>query len=424
MPSMRPPAPSSSAAFPAVTAESGSTRTPSPAGAAGRMSHGVIALGDPRPVDVDIVIPVYNEQQALEGSVRALCAYLYDTQGATSPFSWNVVIADNASTDSTWSIARSLHERWPLQVRALHIDRKGRGFALKVSWLSSRARVVAYMDADLSTDIRHTGRLVLPLLRGEADLSCGCRLDPRASVVRSWTRETISRAYNRMLRAYLGARFRDAQCGFKAMTRAAAGALLPRIEDDEWFFDTELLMKAQLMGMRLLEVPVHWIEDRGTTVNIPDTVAKDLKGMRRLKRESAVRFQGTSGGEGTGEVGDLPDVHAMAGAVPYGRFRASSNATTASTTIRHDPSSPASPLSWGETGQRTLPGSLMLTTAPTHADRRDSAPRPDAASDATARATAVGACDTTTTPPRTTTPRGTAPETATSVDLVSKGSRR
>lgn len=349
---------------PRMTTHQPPTSRSASSGVAGRMSHGVIGLGEPRPVDVDIVIPVYDEEQALEGSVRALCAYLYDTQGTASPFSWNVVIADNASTDSTWAITRGLHERWPLQVRAMHIDRKGRGFALKVSWLSSRARVVAYMDVDLSTDIRHTGQLVLPLLRGEADLSCGCRLDPRSSVTRSWTRETISRTYNRMLRSYLGARFRDAQCGFKAMTRAAAGALLPQVRDDEWFFDTELLMKAQRMGMRLVEVPVHWVEDKGTTVNIPDTVAKDLRGMRRLKRESAVRLLGTGGDEGTGVADDSSGAHAMTGAVPYGRFRASQNGTTASTTVRQDPSPPASPLSWGETGQRTLPGSLMLTTAP------------------------------------------------------------
>ena len=242
----------------------------------------------------------------------------------------------------------------------MHIDRKGRGFALKVSWLSSRARVVAYMDVDLSTDIRHTGQLVLPLLRGEADLSCGCRLDPRSSVTRSWTRVTISRSYNRMLRSYLGARFRDAQCGFKAMTRAAAGALLPQVRDDEWFFDTELLMKAQRMGMRLVEVPVHWVEDKGTTVNIPDTVAKDLRGMRRLKREFSGELPDTGSSGGNGFVGNP----GMAGAVPGERFRdtgAGRPHGTGSTQSGTDPASPASVLSWSETGQRTLPGSLMLT---------------------------------------------------------------
>lgn len=260
-----------------------STTGISASGVSGRIIHGVIELGGPRPTDVDIVLPVCNEERTLEDSVHALLAYLDgaridDAQDTAAPFTWNVVIADNASTDATWAIARSLHERRPLQVRALHIDRKGRGFALKTSWLSSRARVVAYMDVDLSTDIRHTGQLVLPLLRGEADLSCGCRLDPHASVTRSWTREMISRTYNRMLRTYLGARFRDAQCGFKAMTRATADVLLPQVRDDEWFFDTELLMKAQRMGMRLVEVPVHWVEDPGTTVNTSPTPSPRISG--------------------------------------------------------------------------------------------------------------------------------------------------
>ncbi len=132
------------------------------------------------------------------------------------------MIADNASTDASWQIAKSLCDWCPNQVRALHLARKGRGYALKQAWLSSKAAVVAYMDVDLSTDIGSTGSLILPLLQGGADIAFGSRLMPQSQVTRSPKREFISRTYNLMLRSYLAVSFHDAQCGFKAITAQAA----------------------------------------------------------------------------------------------------------------------------------------------------------------------------------------------------------
>ena len=241
--------------------------------------------GDPQPVDADIVIPIYNESATLSRSIRTLRDYLSTPQSEGMPFSWNIVIADNASTDATWPIAQRLHKEFPGTVRAVHISRKGRGYALKRTWGDSLARVMAYMDVDLSTDIRATPALIGTLLAGQADIAIGSRLSENSQVVRSSKREFISRSYNLMLRVYLGARFHDAQCGFKALTAQAARRLLDKIEDNEWFFDTELLMLAQDEGLRLAEIPVHWVEDTQSTVNIPDTVFKDLSGMARLHRK-------------------------------------------------------------------------------------------------------------------------------------------
>ncbi|HET6507274.1 MAG TPA: glycosyltransferase [Baekduia sp.] len=228
-------------------------------------------------LDVDVVVPVYNEQAALGDSVRRLHAFLTEH----FPFSWRIVIADNASTDGTPSIARALAEE--LEHVAHHrLERKGRGLALKEAWSSSDARVVAYMDVDLSTDLRGLLPLVAPLLSGHSDVAIGSRLARGAHVVRGPKRELISRTYNHILRATLRARFTDAQCGFKAVTRETAALLLPRIRDDGWFFDTELLVLAGREGLRVHEVPVDWVDDPDSRVDIVRTAVDDLKGVARL----------------------------------------------------------------------------------------------------------------------------------------------
>src|SRR4051812_43992745 len=189
--------------------------------------------------DVDIVVPVYNEEAGLESSVRRLHRFL----GDGFPFSWRIMIADNASTDATPRIARVLAEDLP-GVVALRLDRKGRGRALRAAWSASRARVVAYMDVDLSTDLRALLPLVAPLLSGHSDLAIGTRLAHGSRVVRGPKRELVSRGYNRLLHTVLRARFSDAQCGFKAVRRDTLESLLGAVRDESWFFDTELLVLA------------------------------------------------------------------------------------------------------------------------------------------------------------------------------------
>jgi glycosyltransferase involved in cell wall biosynthesis len=245
------------------------------------------AVPAPAP-EVEIVVPVHDEERTLALSIRRLHRFL----STEFPFSWRIVIADNASTDSTPEVA-ALLTRELASVSSLRLERKGRGRALRTAWSRSDARVVCYMDVDLSTDLRALLPLVAPLLSGHSDLAIGTRLAHGARVVRGPKRELISRAYNRILHVALRAHFSDAQCGFKAVRRDVLDDLLPAVRDDAWFFDTELLVLAQRRGLRIHEVPVDWIDDPDSRVKIVRTAAEDLLGVARLVAASpVVRFLG------------------------------------------------------------------------------------------------------------------------------------
>ena len=228
---------------------------------------------------VDVVVPVHNEQVDLAPNIRRLHAYLE----TSFPLSARITIADNASTDDTAAIARRLADELP-GVHVVHLEAKGRGRALRAAWEDSDAWVLAYMDVDLSTDLAGLLPLVAPLISGHSDLAIGTRRAHGSQVVRGPRREIISRAYILLLRTLLGARFSDAQCGFKAIRADAARRVLPLMEDEAWFFDTEMLVIAERAGMRIHEVPVDWVDDPDSRVDIVRTAIDDLRGIARLRR--------------------------------------------------------------------------------------------------------------------------------------------
>ncbi|KDE99261.1 sugar translocase [Mycolicibacterium aromaticivorans JS19b1 = JCM 16368] len=228
---------------------------------------------------LDIVIPVYNEERDVASCVRRLHQFLLDEV----PYRARIVVADNASTDGTLSVARKLAEELS-DVDVIHLDAKGRGGALAAAWASSPADVVAYMDVDLSTHLSALMPLVAPLVSGHSDIAIGSRLAASSRVVRGIKREVVSRGYNLLLRGLLGARFSDAQCGFKALRADVARQLLPLVADTGWFFDTELLVLAEKAGLRIHEVPVDWIDDPDSRVDILATAIEDLKGCWRVGR--------------------------------------------------------------------------------------------------------------------------------------------
>jgi glycosyltransferase involved in cell wall biosynthesis len=234
-------------------------------------------------MNVEVVVPVHNEEHVLESSVRRLHAHL----AHEFPFSARITIADSASSDGTLAIARTLAAELP-GVHAIHLQEKGRGRALRAAWSAAGADVLAYMDVDLSTDLNALLPLVAPLLSGHSDLAIGSRLINGARVERSFKREFISRAYNFLLRLSLGGRVSDAQCGFKAGRREAIQALLPLVENEHWFFDSELLHLAEQAGLRIHEVPVDWTEDPDSRVQIVATAIEDLRGIARLRRAGRV----------------------------------------------------------------------------------------------------------------------------------------
>jgi putative flippase GtrA len=228
---------------------------------------------------LDVVVPVYNEQATLADSVHRLHRHLREN----FPFEARITIADNASVDDTPRIAEELSTELT-EVRVVRLDQKGRGRALHAVWSTSDAAVLAYMDVDLSTDLTALAPLVAPLISGHSDLAIGTRLGRGARVVRGPKREIISRCYNLILKSTLAAGFSDAQCGFKAIRRDVAQRLLPHVSDTGWFFDTELLVLAERSGLRIHEVPVDWVDDPDSRVDIVATATVDLKGIGRLLR--------------------------------------------------------------------------------------------------------------------------------------------
>jgi putative flippase GtrA len=248
------------------------------AGFATRPNAALVAEALGVPV-LDVVVPVYNEQVALAGSVRRLHRYLEEH----FPYTARITIADNASIDDTPRIAAELAEELP-GVRTVRLEQKGRGRALNAVWSASDSPVLAYMDVDLSTDLAALGPLVAPLISGHSDVAIGTRLNPSSRVVRGPKREFISRSYNLILKSTLSAHFSDAQCGFKAIRKDVAQRLLPWVADTGWFFDTELLVLAERSGLRIHEVPVDWIDDPDSRVDIVATATADLKGVARMRK--------------------------------------------------------------------------------------------------------------------------------------------
>lgn len=228
---------------------------------------------------VDVVIPVLNEAHVLARSVATVRQHL----SQHLPYRWRIVIVDNGSTDATAAVARSLTAQHN-DVAFLSLARRGRGQALRHAWLQSDADAVCYMDVDLSTDLSFLHPLLSAVLEEGYAVSTGSRLLRQSRTRRSLLRELISRAYNLTVRAALGVSFSDAQCGFKALSRAAVHQLVPLIEDESWFFDTELLFLAERLRLPIRDLPVVWNEDDDSRVKIIRTALDDLKGIWRLRR--------------------------------------------------------------------------------------------------------------------------------------------
>jgi glycosyltransferase involved in cell wall biosynthesis len=235
---------------------------------------------DDAKVKVDVVIPVLNEAHVLQKSVETVLRFLH----SHSRYRWRIVIVDNGSTDGTQNVAKDLVTAHHA-VHFIRLAQKGRGRALRQAWLQSSADIVCYMDVDLSTRLDHIPELIGAIADGGYDIAIGSRLMKESQTTRSFKRELISRIYNILVKAVLATRFSDAQCGFKALSHKAVAAIVPQIEDQAWFFDTELLVLAEKQGYRIKDVPVLWVEDDDSRVKIIRTGWEDIKGIVRLRRQ-------------------------------------------------------------------------------------------------------------------------------------------
>ena len=252
------------------------------------MSQEIHRAGDPaealrRLLTVSVVIPVLNEASSLRRQVVSLRAFLDEHIAADAGYDCRILVADNGSTDGTLDLAQALSQQLD-RVGYIRLEQRGRGRALRRAWLAGETDLVAYMDVDLSTNLRAL-RPLLDSLRHGYEVATGSRLMPASRIRRSLKREVLSRSYNTLIRLLFWHHFSDAQCGFKALTRRAVHDLVPLVEDRGWFFDTELLLLAEHLGYPIAEVPVEWVEDLDTRVRIVRTAVDDIRGLLRMRRK-------------------------------------------------------------------------------------------------------------------------------------------
>jgi glycosyltransferase involved in cell wall biosynthesis len=233
---------------------------------------------------VDVVIPVLNEAHVLRKSVETVLDFLR----ARLRYRWTLILVDNGSTDATKDVAEALMKEHS-EVKLIQLTQKGRGRALRSAWLQATADIVCYMDVDLSTGLDHLPALLSAVAHEGYDLSTGSRLMRQSQTTRSLYREVVSRVYNLLVKAMFSTRFSDAQCGFKAASRRAVETIVPKVEDQSWFFDTEFLVRAEKSGYRIKDIPVVWVEDIDSRVKIVQTGWEDLKGLVRVRRQLSNR---------------------------------------------------------------------------------------------------------------------------------------
>jgi uncharacterized protein (TIRG00374 family) len=228
---------------------------------------------DPEPtVSVSVVLPAYNEADTIESTVATTIRHL---ETFLRPGEFEVIVAEDGCDDRTPEIADRLAADDD-RVRHLHSDeRLGRGGALEAAFDSARGNTLVYFDTDLATDLRHLEELVRRVRSGEADVATGSRWLPGNVADRPAKRGVPSRAYNGLVRTFLRSDIRDHQCGFKAISREAFAALEAEVEDSHWFWDTELLVRAQRAGYEVAEFPVEWTPKGDTKVDL----VRDVLGM-------------------------------------------------------------------------------------------------------------------------------------------------
>lgn len=227
---------------------------------------------------VDIIIPVYNEENKLEICINKLRMFLKNNR---FPYNYQIVIANNASTDSTLEIAKKLSKTYK-EVDYIHLDKKGRGRALRKAWLQSKADIVSYMDVDLSTGLEAFPKMINAVAHGY-DISTGTRLVKKSKTDRSIKREILSIGYNLFLKSIIFNKFSDAQCGFKAVRKDVVNKIVPMIKSNEWFFDTELLTLGEKKGYKIKEIPITWEENSDSRVHIIGTVWEYIRNVLRLR---------------------------------------------------------------------------------------------------------------------------------------------
>ena len=235
---------------------------------------------------INITFPVYNEEKVLEQKIKKFYNFLKNNK--KFKYKFEIIISDNKSTDRTKIIGKKLEKKYN-EIKYLRVERKSRNYAIKKSWLSSKAEIVSYMDIDLSTDLKYFIPMINMLIEEKYELVVGNRLGKNSKVLnRNLKREILSRGYNLLLRIIFFHKIKDHQCGFKGMYKSSFVDLNKNIKDikeEIWFFDTELILRAVRNKMKIGEIDVKWTDDLDSSVNVIKAIIEDLKGIYRVKKD-------------------------------------------------------------------------------------------------------------------------------------------
>ena len=227
--------------------------------------------------DVEIILPVYNEEAVLEKNTLKIKDFLKG-----EGFSFRISIVDNGSTDKTFEIAGTLAKSFS-DISAFKLKGKNKGSAIRFGILNSSCPVVGYMDADLSADFPSFLKIYNEIIKG-CDIAMVSRLLPASSVKRSFLRRFFSAAYSKTVRYFLGLPFFDYPCGFKLFKRESIFSLFPLIKSDDLFFDTELIFHAYKKGLKIKEVPINWEDRRKSRIAMVGYVFECIKGIWHLRK--------------------------------------------------------------------------------------------------------------------------------------------
>ena len=202
--------------------------------------------------------------------------------------SFEIIIAEDGATDGTEKIAESLASEYPYVVHLHSDERLGRGTALNRAFKSAHGDILVYIDVDLATDMSHLSELINQIRSGY-DLATGSRMMPESDAVRSAKRGIASKGFNFLVRTILGSKLYDHQCGFKAFKRSVLLDLLDQVRDEHWFWDTEILVRAERAGYRVAEFPIRWRPGSSTKVDMKRDVVGMGLAILRLRLEFGFR---------------------------------------------------------------------------------------------------------------------------------------
>jgi len=231
------------------------------------------------PIDLSVVIPVFNESRRLGPPLREMARYL-----AEQSFSAELIVVDDGSRDGTFDLVCALAPELPIPLRALrYAENRGKGHAIKVGFDAARGDRILFSDVDLSTPIESAADLLASLDAG-ADIVVGSRKMSGAMILvrQPRLRETLGRVFTALVRWGI-ANVSDATCGFKAFRAEVGRDIFSRVRIDDWSFDAEVLFLADLLGYGVVEVPVRWRDEAGTKVDLRRDVVNSLVGLARIR---------------------------------------------------------------------------------------------------------------------------------------------